>query len=143
MLNICLIINPFRVQWRRACVLSARGMLRPVAFAIVLRKASRGRCRLPLNKRRALKEDADGATAGTEETVTFFRDRSAECPGCNRVWLALLEKGVVFNERLVEPSLDEAYPAIATGGAMPCHRACAAVDRCGAAGTAVQSLCCM
>ncbi|KAJ1488297.1 hypothetical protein T484DRAFT_1783572, partial [Baffinella frigidus] len=67
--------------------------------------------RLPLNKRRALKQGPPKEEAG-EGPVILFRDSAGECPDCARVWLALLEKGVAFDEKLVAAGGEEAYPAI-------------------------------
>ena len=51
--------------------------------------------------------------------MILSRDSAGECPDCTRVWLALLEKGVAFDEKLVPPGGEEAYPAIAWDGAQP------------------------
>ena len=42
------------------------------------------------------------ATATTEEPVlTLYRDTNGWCPFCARVWLALEQKGVAYEEKLV------------------------------------------
>lgn len=67
---------------------AAEGGSKEAPFASKIPEWGDIRARLPLNKRREVPPAA----------VVFRRDESGSCPLCQRVWLALLEKGVQFRE---------------------------------------------
>mmetsp|Transcript_30368 Transcript_30368/g.47573 ORF Transcript_30368/g.47573 Transcript_30368/m.47573 type:complete len:483 (-) Transcript_30368:91-1539(-) len=106
---LCLGFSPPRPGLRRSSSLSLRAESQPgVGVKCLIPSWDELYSRLPLSKRRAISSPQE------EADVLFFRDQDALNPDCQRLWLALLEKGINFVEKSVE--VEAEVPALTING---------------------------